>query len=241
MKAPLAGRVALVTGASSGIGRATAEAFVRAGAHVALLARRVEPLEAAAAALGERALPVAADVGDPVSVRRAFEVVSARFGHLDVLVNNAAVGRLDAVAQASDEDLRLQVETNFLGAVHCIRCATPLLESRRGLIVNVSSDSVARPYPGLVVYAATKGALEVLTLGLRRELRDRGIRVGLVRAGPTATEFAREWDPERARGAFARWRAEGDLDPERVVSPELVASAILAWVCEPTSDLVEVG
>ena len=114
----LEGRVALVTGGSRGIGLATAQALARGGARVALLARKAEPLAQAAAEIGELALAIEADVSDPGAVRGAFARVARELGRLDILVNNAAIGRLHKIEHATDADILAGVGTNFLGAIY---------------------------------------------------------------------------------------------------------------------------
>ena len=229
----LRGRVIGVTGASRGIGLAIASALLERGARVALLARGEEELRAAAAGLGEGALPVVADVRDPVAVAQGFERVVEHFGALDGLVNNAAVGRIHRIEDASDEDLRAQVEINLLGPIFCCRTAIPHLRaSGRGHIINVSSDSVERPFPFLGVYSATKAGLETFTRALRDELVGSGVRVTLLRLGPALTSFARDWG-EGAGDAIAAWQAGGYMDPTRVVRPEVVAEAAVQVLTLP--------
>lgn len=230
----LEGRVVLITGASRGIGLAMAKAFHSRGAKVALSARGREGLEAAADALGERAFPVEIDVARASSVTEGVERTVGHFGKLDVLVNNAAVGRLSRIADIEEEDLLAQVEINFLGAVHCIRSVVPhMRKTGGGDIVNVSSDSVERPFPYLGVYGATKAALEKLSEGLRAELAPEDIRVSLLRSGPSLTSFASQWSPDVAAAAFEEWSAGDFLDPASVMHPEAIADAAVFMVTRP--------
>ena len=241
MSTPLAGRTALVTGGSRGLGFAAAEALCAAGARVAVLARDAERLAEAAARLGAGALPIVADVSDPVSVREAFAKVRAAFGRLDALVNNAAIGRLHRLEDASDESLRAQVDTNLLGVLYCCREAIPWLRAGGGGdIVNVSSDSVRDPFPYLLVYAATKGGVEVFTHGLRRELRPDGIRVTLLRAGPALTSFGESWDPEQASLASRAWLEGGYLGPDGVLDPRVIGESLVHVLSRPAGAGVEV-
>ena len=236
----LADKAAIVTGGSRGIGFAIAEALIERGARVAILARGEAALAEAGAKLGEAALPVRADVADPDSVRSAFASVLDAFGRLDVLVNNAAVGRLHRLERAEDSDLRSQVETNLLGAIYCARAAiAPLREAGGGDIVNLSSDSVRDPLPYLGVYAATKGAVEVFTQALRRELRADGIRVTLLRPGPTFTDFASGWDPEITSEAARVWNDEGYVQQGGVMQPRRVGEAVAFAVTRPAEAGVE--
>ena len=230
----LSGRVIFVTGASRGIGLAIARAFHSRGAKVALSARGKEGLAAAEKELGDRALAVEMDVAQESSVQAGIERVASRFGRIDVLVNNAAVGRLSRIADISDEDLLDQVGINFLGAVYCVRSVVPYLrKAGGGDILNVSSDSVERPFPYLGIYGATKAALEKLTEALRSELAPEDIRVSLLRSGPSLTGFASGWPPDLAATAFKAWAAGDFLDPQSVMSPEVVAEAAVFMVTRP--------
>lgn len=241
MSGPLAGRTALVTGGSRGLGFAAVEALCAAGARVALLARDERRLAEAAARLGPAALPIVADVAAPGSVREAFATARAAFGRLDALVNNAAIGRLHRLEDASDESLRAQVETNLLGVLHCCREAIPWLRAGGGGdIVNISSDSVRDPFPYLLVYAATKGGVEVFTHGLRRELRPDGIRVTLLRSGPALTSFGEDWEPELAELASRAWQEGGYLGADGVLDPRIVGESLVHALSRPAGAGVEV-
>lgn len=180
----------LVTGASSGIGRATAVAFARAGAHVALLAREEGPLQRLAeelASLPGRRLPVVADVREPEQVRAAVERTVEAFGGVDVLVSNAGVGLTASIAQGRLANMRHVVDVNLFGTVHAVQAVYPhMREQRRGVIVIVSSVAgrIAMPYGG--VYSATKAGLIALADALRLELAEDGIRVVTVLPGYTS-------------------------------------------------------
>lgn len=212
----VAGKVIAVTGASSGSGVGIARRFVEGGATVVMLARGKERLERAATDLGERAVPVPVDVGDPESVRRAFDLVSSRFGQLDVLINNAAVYRPCAVEQLSDPDIAGQIATNFAGPVYTSRAAIPLLRAAGGGdIINTSSESTLHPFPMLSMYVATKAALEAFGRVLTIEVAKDDIRVTTVIQG-TAREAGMgsddwQWDPEHAQAAYELWEEMGLL------------------------------
>ena len=230
----LAGKVALVTGASRGIGLAAARALAGAGARVALLARDRAALAEAAGPLGAAALALPTDVSDPQAVRAAFAALAAAWGRLDVLVSNAALAAPRRVEEAGDAELQREVGTNLLGAIYCTREAVPALRaSGGGSIVYVSSDAGVEPLPFLSVYAATKAGLEVFARAVREELRPDGIRVTLVRPGATLTGFARDWDPEAAAPAFRVWHERGFLRPAALLAPETVAQSILHAVTRP--------
>jgi NAD(P)-dependent dehydrogenase (short-subunit alcohol dehydrogenase family) len=212
----LDGKVAVVTGASSGSGRGIAKRFVEEGASVVMLARGRERLEAAASEFGDRAVPVATDLTDPDSVRAAFALLEDRFGKLDVLINNAALYRPCSVEKLSDDDINTQVRTNFLGPVFTCRAAIPLMRAAGGGdIVNVSSESTLDPFPMLSMYVATKAALEMFDRILAEELRDENIRVTTLVQGTAlgpgggSTDWA--WDPEHAAEAGTMWAERGYL------------------------------
>ncbi len=155
----VAGKVVAVTGASAGSGLGIARRFVAEHASVVLLARDKQRLDAVAADLGPRAVPVACDVADADSVRNAFSEIASRFGTLDVLINNAAIYRPCAVEHLTDEEIARQVQTNLLGPVHTCRAAIPLLRAAGGGdIINTSSESTLHPFPMLSIYVATKAA-----------------------------------------------------------------------------------
>jgi meso-butanediol dehydrogenase / (S,S)-butanediol dehydrogenase / diacetyl reductase len=239
----LAGRVAIVTGGGSGIGFYIAEALVAEGMGVAILGRRRDVLDRAAERLGERAFAVACDVRTPDQVRRAFAAVADRFARLDALVNNAAVFDVFRVADATDEELRATLEVNVLGALHCIREAVPLMrKSGGGDIVSISSESVMRPFPLLSVYAASKAALELLSRGLRNELRPDGIRVAVLRSGHVAVPDREEarWEPERAREFMAEAERGGYMaDVGAGIDPRTTAAAVVTMLRQPAAASME--
>jgi NADP-dependent 3-hydroxy acid dehydrogenase YdfG len=198
-------RVAVVTGASSGIGSATVRALAADGYHVVAGARRADLL--AAVCEGVSATPVVLDVTAPASIDHFVNAVGKRYGHVDVLVNNAGVARRqDTVAEGRDEDWTQMLEVNILGLLRMTRAVLPLLrQSPTGHIVNVGSTSAFEVYPGGSCYTGTKHALRAITRTLRLELLGEPIRVSEIAPGLTATEFYearfRE-DPARARKVF---------------------------------------
>jgi NADP-dependent 3-hydroxy acid dehydrogenase YdfG len=180
---PLAGRHVLVTGASSGIGAATARALRGAGARVALLARRTGRLEELAAELDGVAVP--ADVADPIAVREAVDRAADGLGGLDGVINAAGLARPGDVADADPDGWRAMFDVNVLGVLHVTQAAIPHLRAAgRGDVVNVSSMSGRRVgSTEMAVYSATKAAVHTLSEGLRRELRPDRIRVAVVAPG----------------------------------------------------------
>jgi NAD(P)-dependent dehydrogenase (short-subunit alcohol dehydrogenase family) len=229
----LRGAVAAVTGASAGIGRATALAFAREGARVAVCARRGDRLEALAgeiAALGSEALVQVVDVAREAEVAAFVDACLARFGRLDVLVNNAGYGVRGKVEETPAEDYRRLMEVNYLGTVHGCRAAIPVMRRQgRGVIVNVSSIVGLRALPGGGAYAATKAAQKILTESLRVELSGTGVSACSVHPIGTATEFGEVADRLSGPGQG------GPIGPQQ--SAEAVARAIVACARRPRPEV----
>lgn len=186
----LTDRVAIVTGASEGIGRALAQLLVSEGAQVVLAARSKDKLEALAAELGsERALAVPTDVAQPAQVERLVARTVEWFGGVDILVNNAGFGIYGLVEEMDWEHFRQMWEVNFFGAVACTRAALPHLRQRGGAVVNISSVAGKIPLPYMAGYCATKFALNAFSDGLRMELARAGVHVLTVCPGRVRTNF----------------------------------------------------
>jgi NAD(P)-dependent dehydrogenase (short-subunit alcohol dehydrogenase family) len=196
MSQRLIGKVIVVTGASRGIGLGISQIFAAEGGTVAMLARGREALETVAARLpGAHAF--VCDVADPASVGSTFTQIEERFGGIDILINNAGLASPHLIEEAGDDELQLQVSVNLLGPIYCMRSAIAAMRRRGGGdIVNVSSESVNTPYPFLTFYAATKTALETVTIGVRGELKGSNIRVSLYRSGRVESSFNDNWSPE---------------------------------------------
>ncbi|RMF44205.1 MAG: SDR family oxidoreductase [Anaerolineae bacterium] len=187
--------VALITGASSGIGEAAAKEFARHGYRVALAARRQTRLQALAEEIrtfGSEALVVPADVSDPESVERMVQTTLDAWGQIDVLVNNAGFGRLRRLENLHPvDDIEAQVRVNVLGVMWASRAVLPHMKTRgSGHIINVSSVAGWVAMPGYSIYAATKFAVRGFTEALRREALPYGVRVSGLYPGPVATEFS---------------------------------------------------
>lgn len=189
----IAGSRAIVTGASSGIGREIALELVRHGARLVVTARREDrlaELTGEVKKLGGEAHVVTGDITDPELRKRLLETAGERLGGLDLLVNNAGIGAIGPFAEASPERLRTIMEVNFFAPVELTRAALPLLaKGRRPMIVNVSSVLGHRGIPKKSEYCASKFALHGISDALRCELAPRGIDVLLVSPSTTATEF----------------------------------------------------
>jgi NADP-dependent 3-hydroxy acid dehydrogenase YdfG len=187
----LTGKVVAITGASAGIGSASARALVAEGAAVVLGARRRARLEELADELGERAAIVEMDVRDPAGSKQLVDRAFERFGRLDALVANAGIGAYGGIMDLDDDQLRDMMDINVAGTVWPIRAAVPrFLEAGAGDIVIVASVAGLRGAGDEAVYAATKFAQVGLAGGLDRELREKNIRVSTLCPGGTATEFA---------------------------------------------------
>lgn len=188
----LTGRAYAITGASAGIGRATARALVAAGASVAVGARRTERLEELIADLGaDRIAAVPMDVREPADAERLIGAARERFGRLDGVVVNAGIGAYGGILDLTDAQLAEMMDVNVAGTVWPIRAAVPhLIEAGRGDVVIVSSVAGLRGEHFEAVYAATKHAQMGLAGALDRELRPKGVRVSAICPGGVATEFA---------------------------------------------------
>jgi clavulanate-9-aldehyde reducatase len=227
---PLAGRVAAITGASSGIGEATALALSRAGAAVALAARRRDRLEALAGRLGGPASVHEVDVAEEAQARGFVEAAHAEHGGLHVLVNNAGLMLLGSVEGAEVEEWRRMIEVNLWGLLICTHAALPLIaRSGGGDIINVSSVAGRRADAGAAVYNMTKFGVHGFSEALRQEALHVGVRVTTVAPGFVDTELQGHNLNPVVRHATARSREEiGE-----VLRAEDIADAIVYAVTRP--------
>jgi NADP-dependent 3-hydroxy acid dehydrogenase YdfG len=186
----LTGKVAVITGASSGIGEAAARLLVEEGAHVILVARRVERLDALASELGDSATVMQLDVADASAVAAMFETISARFGGVDLLFNNAGLGVSSPFESSDPADWKAMIDANLYGVLNCTQAAIPLMRGRAGAMI-CSVSSVGGKYGAATwsVYSATKYAVVGFHDALRKELGDEGIRVTVLEPGAVWTEF----------------------------------------------------
>ena len=181
----------LITGCSTGLGRALARTVLAKGHNAVVTARDESTLQDLAAEYPETALAVSLDVTDRAQIRDVVERSQARFGGVDVLVNNAGYGYRAAVEEADDADIRLLFDTNFFGAVDMIKAVLPDMRAKRsGAILNISSIGARISPAGSGYYSATKAALEGLSGSLNKELRPLGITVTAIEPGAFRTDFA---------------------------------------------------
>jgi len=237
MAGKLDGRVVLVTGASSGIGEATALALAREGARVAISARRADRLEALAKRIeaeGGQALAVTADVAQEGQAREMVLAANAKWGRLDILVNNAGVMLLGPIANADTEDWRRMIGTNVLGLMYATHAALPLLkedkvkESGGGHVVNVSSVAGRTARAGSGVYNASKWGVGAFSEALRQEVYGDKIRVTVIEPGAVATELTDHITHQETKQQVEAWI--GNMTP---LASEDIAAAIVYAVTQP--------
>jgi NAD(P)-dependent dehydrogenase (short-subunit alcohol dehydrogenase family) len=238
------GPVAIITGASSGIGRATALAFGRAGYDVVAVARDRAALEAVCAAIsamGRRAVSVAIDLTAPEAPDRVVGEAVARFGGVDVLVNAAGIIASGTIEQTTDEAWDTMFAINVRAPFRLMRACAPHLIARRGAIVNVSSVTGLRAFPGVLAYAVSKAAVDHLTRCAALELAPKGVRVNAVNPGVVVTNLHRRggMDAEQYAAFLERSRETHPLgrpgQPEEVAELVLfLAGAHAAWMTGET-------
>jgi clavulanate-9-aldehyde reductase len=232
MSIDLSGQVVAVTGASSGIGEATALACARAGAAVALAARRVERIEALAKQIegdgGSRAIAVRTDVGDEAQANAFIERAHRELGRLDVLVNNAGVMLLGPIENAPTEEWRQMIHANVFGVLYCTHAALPLMHAQgSGHIVNISSVAGRVARAGSGVYNLSKFGVGAFSESLRQEAVESGVRVTLIEPGAVATELAEHNRPEVREQIAKRF---GGIT---ILEAEDIAGAILYAIGQP--------
>ncbi|MEX0795508.1 MAG: SDR family oxidoreductase [Acidimicrobiia bacterium] len=219
----ISGTVTAITGASAGIGAASARALAAEGVSLVLGARRTDRLEQLASELGDGVAIVEMDVTKPEDSSRLIAEAYERFGRLDALVANAGIGAYGGIMDLSDEQLTEMMDTNIAGTVWPIRAAVPgFIEAGEGDIVIVASVAGLRGAADEAVYAATKFAQVGLAGALDRELREQGIRVTTLSPGGTATEFA-----------MGTGRTPDMPGLANMMRPEDVASAVVTVLKQP--------
>ena len=236
---PLAERVGVVTGASAGIGAATARALAGAGMAVVVGARREDALASVCHDIrvaGGRAEAIVGDLRDPAQVDALVDGAVARFGRLDAVIGNAAVGVLRPIADGRIEEWRAVLDTNLLGTLCLCRAALRhMLPQGRGDIVLMGSASAEGAWPYFGVYAASKAAVIALARTLRAEAAPRGVRVMTVDIHNVAgTDFAAGLDPEMLPAAIQRWVELGMLNPRApTITADDVARAVVFQLSQP--------
>lgn len=224
---PLAGKVALITGGSRGAGLATAQLLAQNGASVAILGREAAHLEAAESAIRDAVpsslvLSVAADVTDLTATERAVAQVEAGLSGIDVLVNNAGIGRYGPVAEMSANDWRSVIEVNVFGVYNATRAALPALRRRGGgQIIAISSGAARQGYPNMSAYCTSKAALEGFMRALAAEVADEPIKCATLVPGSILTDFGVRTREDRAKSG-AKFLEPGD-----------VAEAVLFLLTQP--------
>ena len=229
----LAGKTVIVTGASSGIGEATARLLAKKGCNVVLAARREDRLNALAVELGALAVPT--DVTEPAACAALVARAAERFGSLDVLVNNAGLGLYGSIAEGDPEDWRKMFDVNVLGVLYVTRAAVrQMLRQGAGDVVFVSSLAGRRvPRADGTVYAATKHAITAVAEGLRMDVHEKGIRVINVEPGLVRTEF-----PESSYPSAQRYYAEKEYAP--LEAEDVAAAAVYALEQPPRVSVNEI-
>jgi NAD(P)-dependent dehydrogenase (short-subunit alcohol dehydrogenase family) len=232
-------RVALVTGAASGIGLATAATLAREGADVALLSRPEDDLGPALELVNKHnraALAVSADVGDPAAVRAAFDRVESELGPIDAVHNNAGISVVSPLVDTTDETFDALMLTNVAGSFYVLREAARVMQPRRrGAIVNTASELAIIGQAGYVAYTATKGAILAMTRSAAAELCSWGIRVNAVCPGTTKTplllgEFDGAADPEAELADNA-----SSVAMQRFADPDEIAEAVVFLLSQRAS------
>lgn len=228
---PLKGKVAVVTGASSGIGRAIALHLSKAGVKVALAARRkdmIEKVEQEIRKAGGAAISVSTDVTLLTQVEHLFKEVVTQLGPVDILVNNAGVMYYTLMKNLHMQEWNRQVDINIKGVLNCISCVlTKMLDRKSGHIVNMSSNAGRKGFHGLAVYSGTKFFLEGMAQGMRSELKGSGVRVTNIQPGDVKTELLQHSTDKEALS---------DPDPGvEVLAAEDIARAVLFALQQPAN------
>ena len=226
----LNGKIAVITGASSGIGQAAARLLAEEGVHVVLAARRLDLLDALAEELGASATIVQTDVTDGSQVKALFELVRERFGGLDLLFNNAGLGISAPFADSKPEQWKTMIEVNLYGVFNCTHAAIALMRGRPGaMISSVSSVGGRYGVENWSVYSATKYAVVGFHDALRKELGPDGIRVSVIEPGAVWTEFG-----HNVSAALNERR-----EKLNALSAQDVAQALVYAFAQPANVLIE--
>ena len=230
-------RPAVVTGASSGIGRATASALAALGHPVVLGARRVAECEEEASAIragGGEALAVHLDLADDQSVARFAEAAVDALGEIEILVSNAGLNMAGSVLDTDAAALDSVLSVNVTGTHRLVRALLPgMVDRQRGDVVFVTSDVAERPRPTMAAYVTSKWGLEGYVRSLQMELEGSGVRATILRPGPTLTGMGMDWDPDVTAEVIEGWAAWGFARHSNFMRPAGVAQAVCAVVGLP--------
>ena len=230
-------RPAVVTGASSGIGNATAQALAAAGHPVVLGARRLADCEETAAAIreaGGEAMAIPLDLADPESIDQFAKAAVDAFERVEILVSNAAQNVAGSVVDTDPDAFDAVLGVNLSGTHRLVRALLPAMTARRrGDVVFVTSDVVERPRPSMAAYVTSKWGLEGYVRSLQMELEGTGVRATIVRPGPTLTGMGMDWDPQVTAEVIEQWAAWGFARHSSFMRPAGVAEAIAAVVALP--------
>ncbi|WGV27520.1 SDR family oxidoreductase [Halotia branconii] len=224
-------RRALITGASSGIGKATALAFAKAGIDVALVSRSLDKLEAVAEAArhaGAEAKAYAVDLANVSQVEKKIQAIALDFGDIDILVNSAGIAYTGALSETSLEDWQQVINLNLTSIFQCIMGILPIMRDHgTGTIINIASIAAKQPFPGWGAYSVSKAGLIALSQTLAQEERTHGIRVTAISPGAVNTEL---WDTETVNV---------NLDRSKMLTPEIVAESILHTALLPPQAVID--
>ncbi|MCW2795786.1 SDR family oxidoreductase [Nocardioides sp.] len=241
-------RPAVVTGASSGIGAATALTLAAAGHPVALGARRIDKCEEVATRIREAGGEAAVhplDLTDAESVEAFAKAVTADLGDIEVVISNAGAVAPGIIHEVESERFAREVDLNLIGAHRLVRAFVPgMVERRRGDLVLVSSDVAVQARPFMSSYAAGKWGLEGMAHAMQMELEGTGVRVSIVRPGPTWSEMGSDWDVDEAAMVLEGWVKFGLARHPHFLKPTAIAEAIATVVAAPRGvhlNLVEVS
>lgn len=230
----LKGKVAVVTGGSSGIGLAIAKRFVDEGAYVFIVGRRPAELDKATAAIGKNIAAVRADVSTPAEIDRLYNEVASKKGKIDIVVANAGIVEIVPTADASPEHFDKTFDTNAKGAYFTIQKALPIMNDG-GSIILVGSSAWLKGFPGYSTYAATKAALRSFVRTWTTELKDRRIRANIISPGPVETPIIdSQFSSKEAANDFREW-FKSIIPIGRLGEPKEIAAAALFLASDESS------
>lgn len=231
------GKVVVITGASGGIGLATARCFAKEGAKLVLAARSADKLDQLVSELRQQGVEAAAvptDVRKVESVRQMVEAAIQQFGRVDVLINNAGQAIAGTIAEINTDDLHQIIDLNVFGPIYAMQAVVPVMRRQGGgIIVNISSMTSKMTIPGLAGYASTKAALNLITQTARGELAADNIRVLLVLPRMTETDFGKN---SLGNQQSRQHQRSGGSGPRIVDSPDYVANRIFEAVRDETPE-----